>query len=74
MGLLDMQSRASAPHLTAANINIGGFVEGGYTYSFNPPPGKFITGNVFNIKQNRVVLDQADIERHPDGRSHRRQV
>jgi hypothetical protein len=47
--------------LTAANITIGGFVEGGYTYSFNPPPGKYITGKIFNIKQNRVVLDQADI-------------
>jgi len=47
--------------LTATNITIGGFVEGGYTYSFNPPPGKFISGNIFNIKQNRIVLDQADI-------------
>jgi hypothetical protein len=47
--------------LAATGITIGGFVEGGYTYSFNPPPGKYITGNIFNIKQNRVVLDQADI-------------
>jgi hypothetical protein len=47
--------------LTAANISVSGFVEGGYTYSMNPPAGGLITGNVFNIKQNRVVLDAADI-------------
>jgi len=47
--------------LTKANITIGGFVEGGYTYSMNPPAGGLITGNVFNHKQNRVVLDQADL-------------
>ncbi len=59
MGLLDATPIGGA--LGAANINIYGFVEGGYTYSFNPPPGKYITGNIFNIKQNKIVLDQADI-------------
>jgi hypothetical protein len=59
MGLLEAVGVGKP--LEAANINLYGFVEGGYTYSFNPPPGGVITGNVFNTKQNRIVLDQADI-------------
>jgi hypothetical protein len=68
MGLLGDVGIAKA--LEAANINLYGYVEGGYTYSFNPPPGnKYIpVTSVFDIRQNRVVLDQADfsIERTVD--------
>lgn len=59
MGLLEAVGVGKP--LEAANINLYGFVEGGYTYSFNPPPGGVITGNVFNTKQNRIVLDQVDL-------------
>jgi hypothetical protein len=61
MGTLDAIGIGKA--LEAANINIYGFVEGGYTYSFNPPPGnKYIpVTSVFDIRQNRIVLDQLDL-------------
>jgi len=43
------------------NITIGGYIEGGYTISFNPPPGNVLSGRVFDTKNERVVLDQLDL-------------
>ncbi len=49
-------------------INLYGWLEGGYTYSGSAPPGNLITGNVFNTKHERIVLDQAvfNVERTVD--------
>lgn len=49
-------------------INLYGWVEGGYTYATPLPPRNLITGNVFNIKHERIVLDQlvGNVERVVD--------
>jgi len=59
MALLGMTPVGGA--LDKANINIFGWFEGGYTFSFSNPPGGLIGGNVFNTAQARAKLDQADI-------------
>ncbi len=38
-----------------------GFAEGSYTYSFSNPPGNFITGRVFDIDNQEVMLNQLDL-------------
>lgn len=45
-----------------SGFNIYGFVEGSYTASFDPPPGKFITGRVFDVDNEEVLLNQADLQ------------
>ena len=54
--------------LEDAKINLYGWVEGGYTYATPLPPGNIITGNVFNLKHEHIVLDQLDfnVERDVD--------
>lgn len=54
--------------LDSANINLYGYVEGGYTFQFSQPPGSFIAGNVYNTQQARMKLDAVDfnIERTVD--------
>lgn len=47
--------------LEDAGITVGGYIEGGYTISFNPPPGNVLAGRVFDTKNERVVLDQLDL-------------
>jgi len=47
--------------LDKANINIFGYVEGGYTFSFSNPPNGTINGNVFNTQQARIKLDAIDL-------------
>ncbi len=42
-------------------FNIYGFVEGSYTASFNNPPGNFITGRVFDVDHEEVLLNQVDL-------------
>jgi len=46
--------------LDKANINMYGYVEGGYTFSFSNPPNGTINGNVFNTAQARMKLDAID--------------
>lgn len=53
------KANASGP-LDALNTTIGGYVEGGYTLSFQHPPGNVIQGRFQDTKHERVVLDQAD--------------
>ena len=49
MGLLEQVGVGKS--LEAANINLYGFVEGGYSITTNPARGsRFIPGNVFNIE------------------------
>ena len=47
--------------LDKANINIFGYVEAGYTFSFSNPPNATINGNVFNTQQARMKLDAIDL-------------
>ncbi len=58
MALLDQTP--VGPALKAMNINLYGFIEGGYTASASSPPRNNITGNVFNSRNERIVLDQLD--------------
>ncbi len=46
------------PALKKANINLYGYLEAGYTASASAPPRNNITGNVFNTRSERIVLDQ----------------
>lgn len=43
------------------DIAIYGFIEGSYTASFSNPPGDFITGRVFDIDNEEVLLNQIDL-------------
>ncbi len=43
-----------------AGFKLSGFVEGGYTASFQHPPGNVIVGRFQDSKHERLVLDQAD--------------
>jgi len=59
MGLLEGIGIGKA--LESANITLGGWIEGGYTVSANGDnPHTLLAGRVFDTKNNRVVLDQAD--------------
>jgi len=42
------------------HINMFGYIEGGYTFSFSNPPNATINGNVFNTQQARLKLDAID--------------
>lgn len=47
--------------LEQANITLGGWIDGGYTVSANGDSAHVpLAGRVFDTKNNRVVLDQAD--------------
>lgn len=46
--------------LDDAGITVGGWVEGGYTVSFDAPPNGQLAGRVFDTKNNRVVLNQLE--------------
>ena len=67
MALLD-STPVGAKVLDPLNINLYGYIEGGYTASFSAPPRNVITGNVFNTKHESVVLDGIDfnVERTVD--------
>ena len=43
------------------DVAVYGFVEGSYTASFSNPPGNFITGRVFDIDNQEVLLNQIDL-------------
>jgi hypothetical protein len=47
-----------AKYLDDAKINIGGLVEGSWTYSASAPPGNFISGRVFDVEQESILLNQ----------------
>ena len=70
MALLD--SVGLAQPLDAARINIFGHVEAGYTYNFMHPSKDLNLGRVFDAKDDRVTLNQVDlnIERTVDLTSH----
>ncbi|HSU66884.1 MAG TPA: hypothetical protein VLJ39_08440, partial [Tepidisphaeraceae bacterium] len=59
MGLLEKVGVGKP--LEDANITLGGWIDGGYTLSANGDnPHTQMAGRVFDTKNNRVVLDQAD--------------
>ena len=47
--------------LDEAKINIGGGIAGSYTYSFSNPPNDFITGRVFDVDNQAVLLNQLEL-------------
>lgn len=55
--------------LKNAGINVGGYVEGSYTYSASSPPGNLITGRVFDMEHEDLTLNQIDVwmEKKVDG-------
>ncbi|HET6247377.1 MAG TPA: outer membrane beta-barrel protein [Tepidisphaeraceae bacterium] len=59
MGTLEATPIGKA--LDSANITVSGYFEGGYSISFQHPPGNVIAGRVYDTKNERVVLDQADL-------------
>lgn len=59
MGVLDRVGVAKA--LDDAKITVGGLVEGSWTYSASSPPGNFITGRVFDVEHESILLNQAEI-------------
>jgi len=66
MALLDQTPVGAS--LKAMNINLYGYFEAGYTASASAPPRNNISGNVFNSRNERIVVDQVDftIERTVD--------
>lgn len=56
-----LESCGVAKALDSAGINIYGFVEGSYTYAFNPPTADLIPGRVFDHKHNEPLLNQVDL-------------
>ena len=59
MALLDHAGLAKG--LDEAKINIGGGIAGSYTYSFSNPPGDFITGRVFDVENDGILLNQIEL-------------
>ena len=57
MELLDQAGLAT--QLDEWHINIGGNVEGGWTYNFDTPDNKVNPGRVFDFEHNKPILDQA---------------
>jgi hypothetical protein len=47
--------------LNTGDISIYGFAEGSYTYSASNPPNNFITGRVFDVDNQEVLLNQIDL-------------
>ena len=58
MGLLEKVGVGQP--LEAAGIKLGGFVDGGYTASFQHPPGNAIAGRFQDNKSEHLVFDQVD--------------
>jgi len=56
MALLDQMGVAKT--LDDAKINIGGDIEGSWTYSASSPPGNFITGRAFDVEHESILLNQ----------------
>src|SRR4051812_17891693 len=56
--LTDLMNKAG---IKTGPFSVYGFVEGSYTYSFSNPPGNFITGRVFDIDNQELMLNQADL-------------
>jgi hypothetical protein len=48
--------------LDAANITIGGYVEGSWTYSAHPPAGNVIGGRAFDTKSESIQFDAVDLQ------------
>lgn len=71
MSLLDRTPVGGA--LEDANVRLFGYAEGSYTYNFDDPAGDLNLGRVFDLKNNRPMLNQLDlsIERPIDLTSHR---
>src|SRR4051794_37517526 len=59
MELLDHVGLAKP--LDDAKITVGGLVEGSWTYSASSPPGNIITGRVFDVEHESVLLNQLEI-------------
>lgn len=66
MSLLDQAGIGR--QLDAANIRLFGHLEGSYTWNFDNPAHDLNVGRVFDLKNNRVLLNQADfnVERPVD--------
>jgi len=47
--------------IKTAPFNVYGFVEGSYTYGLSSPTNNFISGRVFDIDNQEVMLNQADL-------------
>ena len=47
--------------IDTGDLTISGFAEGSYTYSFSNPPGNNITGRVFDIDNQELILNQIDL-------------
>lgn len=43
------------------NVNVYGFAEASYTYSTSHPPDNFITGRVFDVDNEELLLNQLDL-------------
>lgn len=59
MALLDQAGIAKT--LDDAHINVGGLIEGSYTYGFSAPPNNFITGRVFDVDNQSIELNQLEL-------------
>jgi Putative beta-barrel porin-2, OmpL-like. bbp2 len=57
--LLDKAGMGDA--LSAANITVGGYVEGGWTYNLSNSGTRFNTGRVFDFENQDLTLDQAEV-------------
>jgi hypothetical protein len=49
------------PSLEAANITIGGYAEGSWTYNFDTPGSHVNTGRVFDFEDQDLTLNQLDL-------------
>src|SRR5438270_447333 len=57
--LMDLLDRVGvAGTLDKAGIDIGGYGEGSYTFSTSAPPGRIITGRVFDFEDQDLTLNQ----------------
>lgn len=59
MELLNHMGGASA--MDELGLDISGFYEGSYTYSFSNPPGDAITGRVFDVQHDEYLTNQIDV-------------
>ena len=59
MSVLDRTGGATM--MDDIGLDISGHVELGYTYSFQQPPGDVLTGRVFDVQHDELLLNQAAI-------------
>jgi hypothetical protein len=59
MSVLDRTGGAAM--MDDIGLDISGHVEAGYTYSFQQPPGDVLTGRVFDVQHDELLLNQAAI-------------